>query len=46
MTAYLHDKKTTQDIKQFLKPHTLNKITDKSKIAEKPKQKEVPVRKS
>ena len=45
MTAYNNLKQETQDIKKFLKPHTLNKVLDKTKLPEKapPTQKYLPV---
>lgn len=44
MATYFDSKQQTQDIKKFLKPHTLNKISEgKQKLEEGPK-KILPVR--
>jgi len=49
MTPFLNDKKSTQDVKGFLKPHTSNKVIgevpkDRKGTAGTPQNRSLPIR--
>jgi hypothetical protein len=44
MTIYYTDKQSTQEVKKFLKPHTMNKISEPKQEYQKTEKKTLPIR--